>query len=219
MKFTATLAVLSTVASMAAAFVAPVDPWGETVWTPNTKVQITWKEDDVAPLLSTNPIVDIFLATGSDQVQTSLEPIATKVDAGKVTSVEYTVPTVSPAGKIYFLYIVSDKGDKAWSTRFTITDASGNPGTLKPSGPVGQNPGGNGTIVSPGAGAAPSVSGSAAPTGSATVSGSPSTTSAGAKPSGAAPDADKDNAAGSIGASVLSVAAAAVLGAAAMVAF
>ncbi|KAF9177169.1 hypothetical protein BGZ51_009064 [Haplosporangium sp. Z 767] len=218
MKFTATLAVLSTVASMAAAFVAPVDPWGETVWKPNTKVQIIWKEDNVAPLLTTNPIVDIFLATGSDQVQTTLEPIATKVDAGKVTSVEYTVPTVSPAGKIYFLYIVSDKGDKAWSTRFTITDASGNPGTLKPTGPVGSNPGGNGTIVAPGAGATAVPTGASA-SASATASGSASSTSAGAKASGTAPATTENNAAGSVGASALSVAAAAVLGAAALVAF
>ncbi|KAG0288308.1 hypothetical protein BGZ96_007886 [Linnemannia gamsii] len=223
MKFT-TLALVGSLVSIATAYVNPTEPWGETKWIPGSKGLIQW--DDLnkdGPDLATNPMVDVFLMTGSDQVMVQLDVIATKVNAGQLRNLTYTVPTVDPIGKIYFIQFVSDKGIKAWSTRFTITDASGNPGTLAPTGAPGQNPGATGKIVSGGSagGAATATSGtpgvatgtpsnSAAP-GSATGSSSapnPSTTAAGGK-----------NSASAVSGSVISAAAAVAVGVAALMAF
>ncbi|KAI9238573.1 MAG: hypothetical protein BYD32DRAFT_260553 [Podila humilis] len=91
--------------------------------------------------------------TGADDHQKKLATIATNVQAGPggVSSVKYHVPNVSPPGQIYFLmFQTKDNKATAWATRFTITDAAGNPGTLRPVIPAGGkiNPGGNGSIVS-----------------------------------------------------------------------
>jgi len=48
------------------------------------------------------------------------------------------------------MFQTKDNKATAWATRFTITDAVGNPGTLRPVIPAGDkiNPGGNESIVS-----------------------------------------------------------------------
>ncbi|KAF9948223.1 hypothetical protein BGZ70_002309 [Mortierella alpina] len=209
MKVAATLAVLGALASSVTAFVNPTDPWSTSIWKPNTKVTIQWTEDAKAPSLKTNPLVNIYFMTGSDLVQTQLAVVAENYNALTNSSIVYDVPVVDPPGQIYFLKFVSAGGqaaEPAFTTRFTVTDAAGNAGTLKPTG--SPNPGGNGTIVSQPAtgstptGAVPSASGAA---------GSGSTASPTGNPKNA-------NGAGSLGAS-MAVAAAAVLGAAALVAF
>ncbi|KAF8941638.1 hypothetical protein EDD21DRAFT_391629 [Dissophora ornata] len=212
MKFLASLATLGAMASMATAYINPTDPWGETIWKPNTQVTITWTNDASLPALAADQVFDIYLTTGSDQQQVKLAPIATGVKAFTVSSVTYTVPTVSPPGKIYFLSFVQTAGATnpatnglAWSTRFTITDTSGNTGTLDPTGSSGSNPGGNGTIVTATSTAVVTTVGSASSTG--TSASTATATAAGAKANGAA----------LLGASVLSVAAAVVVGAAALV--
>ncbi|KAF9289708.1 hypothetical protein BGZ68_008790 [Mortierella alpina] len=208
MKAAATLAVLGAIASSVTAFVNPTDPWSTSVWKPNTKVTILWTDDPkTTPSLKTNPLVNIYFMTGSDLVQTQLAVVAENYNALTNTSIVYDVPVVDPPGQIYFLKFVSAGGqaaEPAFTTRFTVTDAAGNPGTLKPTG--SPNPGGNGTIVSQPAagstptGASPSASGSA---------GSGSTASPTGKPTSGA---------GSLGAS-MTVAVAAVLGAVALAAF
>lgn len=53
---------------------------------------------------------------------------------------------------VYFLMFETKDGKgMAWATRFTITDADGNPGMLKPRIPAGGkiNPGGVGALVAP----------------------------------------------------------------------
>ncbi|KAF9359877.1 hypothetical protein BGX26_011167 [Mortierella sp. AD094] len=216
MKIASCLAILSATASLAAAFVNPLEPWGESVWIPGSKVNITWNDDKIPPLLSTNPIVDIFLNTGGDQSNVKIATIATGINAGTTSSFLYTVPNVAPPGKIYFLTIVTSATNKgapgqAWSTRFTITDANGNPGTLAPSGPVGSNSGAIGSVISTSAGPTPTTVGTGSTPASATIT-SPATanaTAAGKPTSGAA----------SFGASGLSAVAAVIVGAAALVAF
>ncbi|KAF9116646.1 hypothetical protein BGX27_000565 [Mortierella sp. AM989] len=210
MKIASYLAILSATASMATAFFNPTEPWGESVWKPNTNVTITWVDDATAPKLTPDTLVDIFLNTGGDQTNVKIGTVATGLKAGATNSYVYTVPNVAPPGKIYFLTIVTSPLDKsgvpgqAWSTRFTITDADGNPGTLKPSAPVGSNSGAIGSIISTSAGVAPTASGTT-PTGSA----SGSITA----PAGATATGDKSGAA-SLGASALSAAAVVVVGAA-----
>ncbi|KAF9353604.1 hypothetical protein BGX26_008633 [Mortierella sp. AD094] len=142
---------LPLLSSIANAFVYPATPVGATVWKPNSNVTITWTEDNIAPTLSSRPVFDIFLMTDADDRQIKLETIAADVKGGAVNSVNYKVPYVSPPGQIYFLmFQTRDLNAAAWATRFTITDANGDPGNLKPVTPVGGkiNPGGVGTIIS-----------------------------------------------------------------------
>lgn len=99
MKFT-TLALVGSLISYATAYVNPIDPWGETKWIPGSKVTIMWDDaNKEGPALSTNPIVDVFLMTGSDQVMVKLDTIASKINANTMRNVTYTVPTVDPIGK------------------------------------------------------------------------------------------------------------------------
>ncbi|KAG0043851.1 hypothetical protein BGZ89_006290 [Linnemannia elongata] len=218
MKFT-TLALVGSLISYATAYVNPIDPWGETKWIPGSKVTIMWDDaNKEGPALSTNPIVDVFLMTGSDQVMVKLDTIASQINANTMRNVSYTVPTVDPIGKIYFIQVTSDKGVNAWTTRFTITDASGNPGTLAPTGVVGQNPGATGKIVSGGnSGATPSAGTSATGTPS-TPTGAASGTATGSTANPTATAAGK-NSASTISGSVVSAAAAVAVGVAALMAF
>ncbi|KAF9908348.1 hypothetical protein EC991_009900 [Linnemannia zychae] len=214
MKFT-TLAVVGSLVSMATAFVNPIDPWGETKWVPGSKVTIMWDDKNPeGPALSTNPIVDVFLMTGSDQQMVKLATIAEKVNANTQRNVTYTVPTVAPIGKIYFIQVTAENNVNAWTTRFTITDAAGNAGTLAPTGPVGSNPGATGAIVSGGA-ASPTASGGPAAT-SGSPSGSATSAPATGTPTG---NADNKNSASAVSGSVLSAAAAVAVGVAALMAF
>ncbi|KAF9905489.1 hypothetical protein EC991_001598 [Linnemannia zychae] len=141
---TATVLLLtaSSLLSTATAFVYPNTPIGNTVWKPDSNVTISWRDDKQAPLLTSKPVFDIFLMTGADDKQKKLATIATNVNGGTTNSVKYHVPHVNPPGQ-------NGKGT-AWATRFTITDAKGNPGTLRPVIPPGGkiNPGGMGSIVS-----------------------------------------------------------------------
>ncbi|KAK3846380.1 MAG: hypothetical protein J3R72DRAFT_433685 [Linnemannia gamsii] len=214
MKFT-TLAVVGTMVSMATAYVNPIEPWGDSKWVPGTKALIQWNDENKeGPALSTNPIVDIFLMTGSDQQMVKLATIAEKINANTIRNYTYTVPTVAPIGKIYFIQITSATGVNAWTTRFTITDAAGNPGTLAPTGPIGSNPGATGAIVS-GGGAATSTAGPSATGGAGTpTSGAPANPTA-----TAAGNADKKSSASSVSGTVLSAAAAVAVGVAALMAF
>ncbi|KAG0348843.1 hypothetical protein BG004_003990 [Podila humilis] len=136
---------------LVSAFVYPSAPIGATVWKPESTVTISWTEDKVAPLLSSNPVFDIFLMTGADDRQIKLAKIASNVKGGTTNSVKYVVPHVSPPGQIYFLMFVTKDGTgMAWATRFTITDEKGGHGSLHPVIPPGGkiNPGGVGAIVS-----------------------------------------------------------------------
>ncbi|KAG0255966.1 hypothetical protein BG011_004835 [Mortierella polycephala] len=205
--FVSLFSTLSAFTSLTHGFVYPSTPITDTVWKPNTNVTISWTDDMQAPRLSSKPVFDIFLMTGSDDKQTKLATIAKGVKGGSTTSVDYLVPHVSPPGRsfekqidreqerdeteedtavirlleatwiivnvtkniaplflliknrsllflllVYFLMFQTKDGEgMAWATRFTITDAKGNPGTLKPVIPPGgkTNPGGVGTIVEP----------------------------------------------------------------------
>ncbi|KAI1311587.1 hypothetical protein EDD11_003362 [Mortierella claussenii] len=144
------LSAFPTLSYLANAFVYPAGPVSDTVWKPNTNVVISWLDDKQEPMLSSNPIFDVFLMTGADDHQTKLATIATNVNGGTTKSIKYQVPYVSPPGQIYFLmFQTKDQKATAWATRFTITDINGNPGTLRPVIPPGGkvNPGGNGTII------------------------------------------------------------------------
>ncbi|KAG0303891.1 hypothetical protein BGZ98_006175 [Dissophora globulifera] len=152
-SLTALCAVLASAAALAAlaeGFIYPTNPIGSTVWEPNTTMTISWAEDKHEPLLADEPIFDIFLMTGADDRQIKLASIAPNVKGGSMNSVKYRVPYVSPPGQIYFLmFQTKDQKATAWTTRFSIADASGNPGNLHPTIPAGSkiNPGGIGAVI------------------------------------------------------------------------
>lgn len=101
MKFASSFAVLGALASIASAFVAPNEPIGNTIWKPNTQVSINWRDDGVAPALSTKPTFDISFMTGSNLAMVKLATIATNI-TGDTTSFTWTVPYVSPPGQSTF---------------------------------------------------------------------------------------------------------------------
>ncbi|KAG0332857.1 hypothetical protein BG004_001070 [Podila humilis] len=198
MKFFTTVAAVGAMAATATAFVFPGEPISTSIYKPGDNMNISWTEDKQAPLLSSGPIFDIFFMTGSNLQQTKLATVAENVDGGKVSSVTYKVPHVSPLGQIYFLYFATKDGKgQAWATRFTITDEAG---TAQPTFDPLTNPGGNGTIVTP----------TAKPT--------TTTATAAANATATAAGAGKDSGASTLATS-MSVAAAAVVGALAMAAF
>jgi hypothetical protein len=101
MKSVASLTILGALASLAAAYINPIDPWGDSKWVPKTVVTIKWNDDAKSkPALSPEHVFDIYLSTGSDQQHIRLSPpVATNVKAGTVDSITYTVPVVDPPGK------------------------------------------------------------------------------------------------------------------------
>jgi hypothetical protein len=118
---------------------------------------------------------------------------------------------------VYFLVFNQTAGPKdagsngqAYTTRFTITDVNGNPGTLAPTGPVGQNPGAVGSIVA-GTSSATSAAASATTTAGAA---NPSATAAGST----SPSTGKSGAA-TLGVSAMSAVVAVAAGAAAFIGF
>ncbi|KAG0215912.1 hypothetical protein B0O80DRAFT_23296 [Mortierella sp. GBAus27b] len=140
---------LPALSSLVHGFVYPSTPIGATVWKPNTNATISWSDDKQQPLLPSS-VFDVFLMTGADDHQIKLATIATNVRGDTTQSITYQVPYVSPPGQIYFLmFQTKDAKYTAWATRFTITDESGNRGTLRPTIPPGGkiNPGGVGSIV------------------------------------------------------------------------
>ncbi|CAO1633813.1 unnamed protein product [Sympodiomycopsis kandeliae] len=126
---------------------------------------------------------DIDLMTGSNTQMTKLGTIATGLDGSDTTktSITYKCPEVSPYSAIYFYQYTpkgSSSGDPAWTTRFTITDASGNstpePQKVQPDGK--KIPWGTGKLLSS-ASSGSAMAGDSANSTSASSSGSSASTS------------------------------------------
>jgi len=130
------------------AAVFPTVPDGSNIWKPGDQVVLTWKDDGKAPALKAIPSLKIEIMTGSDLQQTALATVADNVP-GSALQAKWTVPTVDPPGKIYFMRFTGTGAANIWyTTRFVITDANGQyPPPPNPPPPVGKNPGGNGKIV------------------------------------------------------------------------
>lgn len=99
MKFFTTVAALGAMTASVSAFVYPSVPTSISTYKPNDIMNISWADDNKAPLLSSGPIFDIYFMTGSNTVQTKLATVAENVDGSKTSSVTYKVPYVSPPGQ------------------------------------------------------------------------------------------------------------------------
>ncbi|KAL9549715.1 hypothetical protein PS6_005921 [Mucor atramentarius] len=62
--------------------------------------------------------------TGSNDVQTKLQTVATKVPANQL-KYSFVAPQVSPNSAIYFFMFTGSDGVSAWTTRFGIAGADG----------------------------------------------------------------------------------------------
>ncbi|CAG8487823.1 1432_t:CDS:2 [Ambispora gerdemannii] len=130
----------------------PTFPDSNSILKPNDQIEITWSDNTKEPALSTLGSIKVEFMTGADLEQTFLAVIGTV--PGSAGKIAYTIPTVEPAGKIYFIRFTSgaDNTKLFFTTRFIITDPNGKyPPPPNQPPPVGKNPGGNGKIVSEGA--------------------------------------------------------------------
>ncbi|ORY02407.1 hypothetical protein K493DRAFT_386368 [Basidiobolus meristosporus CBS 931.73] len=105
----------------------PTTPDGDTVWSVGSKVKIAWQDGDVPPRLASLKPFKIELCTGTDKQQVALQTISNSTK-NSILEIEYTVPDVTPYGKIYFLRFTAPNPNRTadpfyfWTTRFTITN-------------------------------------------------------------------------------------------------
>ncbi|KAK9674698.1 hypothetical protein K7432_016989, partial [Basidiobolus ranarum] len=126
MKLSLLALLLVGLTGVAHAGIYPSTPVGDTVWKVGSKVTIEWSDNEQSPPLQKMAPFEVALYTGSDMQQAKLAVIATGVTRN-TTSLEFTVPNVTPFGKIYFLRFTVPKPGASepylfWTTRFTITD-------------------------------------------------------------------------------------------------
>ncbi|KAF1802204.1 hypothetical protein V8B55DRAFT_1477953 [Mucor lusitanicus] len=102
------------------AAVSPTYPSPGTIQIEGQSYDITWTFDGKDP--KTTYTIDFM--TGSNDVQTKLETVATKVPASQL-KYSFVAPQVSPNSAIYFFMFTGSDGVSAWTTRFGIAGADG----------------------------------------------------------------------------------------------
>ncbi|CAO0797971.1 unnamed protein product [Mucor circinelloides] len=102
------------------AAVSPTYPSPGTIQIEGQSYDITWTFDGKDP--KTTYTIDFM--TGSNDVQTKLQTVATKVPASQL-KYSFVAPQVSPNSAIYFFMFTGSDGVSAWTTRFGIAGADG----------------------------------------------------------------------------------------------
>ncbi|CAO3654709.1 unnamed protein product [Mucor fragilis] len=102
------------------AAVSPTYPSPGTIQVEGQSYDITWTFDGKDPKIT----YTIDFMTGSNDVQTKLETVATKVPASQL-KYSFVAPQVSPNSAIYFFMFTGSDGVSAWTTRFGIAGADG----------------------------------------------------------------------------------------------
>ncbi|KAG0164182.1 hypothetical protein DFQ28_002526 [Apophysomyces sp. BC1034] len=117
------LAVSSPFLHYVRATLSPSIPEPGTVWTAGEEYEITWEEDQMKPSIAEGwKKFKIDLMTGEDEDQILLTNVASNLKGSGSMSYTWKVPDVSPHAPIYFLMFTSDKGENAWTTRFSIVN-------------------------------------------------------------------------------------------------
>ncbi|KAL9537364.1 hypothetical protein MBANPS3_011843 [Mucor bainieri] len=98
------------------AAVSPTYPSPGTIQVEGQSYDITWTFDGKDPKTT--------YTIGSNDVQTKLETVATKVPASQL-KYSFVAPQVSPNSAIYFFMFTGSDGVSAWTTRFGIAGADG----------------------------------------------------------------------------------------------
>ncbi|RKP06741.1 hypothetical protein THASP1DRAFT_31446 [Thamnocephalis sphaerospora] len=121
----ASLATAAMLAAPAYANFYPTFPVGDSVWPAGTQQTITWQDDGSAPSLDAIPSFKLELQTGTDAAQKTLAVVGTTIDP-KSKSIRFTIPAnIGPSGKVYFFRFTPSVGEIKWTTRFTLTGATG----------------------------------------------------------------------------------------------
>ncbi|KAK4515240.1 Peptidyl-prolyl cis-trans isomerase fpr2 [Mucor velutinosus] len=102
------------------AAVSPTYPSPGTIQIEGQSYDITWTFDGKDP--KTTYTIDFM--TGSNDAQTKLQTVATKVPANQL-KYSFVAPQVSPNSAIYFFMFTGSDGVSAWTTRFGIAGADG----------------------------------------------------------------------------------------------
>ncbi|KAI7874346.1 uncharacterized protein EV154DRAFT_527242 [Mucor mucedo] len=102
------------------AAVSPSYPSPGTIQTEGQTYEITWTFDGKNP--STTYQIDFM--TGSNDVQTVLSTVATKVDPA-LLKYTFVAPQVTPHSAVYFFMFTGSDKVSAWTTRFAIVGADG----------------------------------------------------------------------------------------------
>ncbi|KAJ2384350.1 hypothetical protein GGI05_005036, partial [Coemansia sp. RSA 2603] len=93
-------------------------PVGADNVNPGQTIQITWRSDDQAPVLTNVPSYTLKFMTGGNFVQTTVSTIGTFPITQ--TTVPFTIPQTAP-GMYFLMYTASDGSGSSWSTRFSIS--------------------------------------------------------------------------------------------------
>ncbi|PWN52503.1 hypothetical protein IE53DRAFT_373529 [Violaceomyces palustris] len=131
-KLAAVLALALAAASPALSTLVATSPVASTTGRGGKKLDVEWKDDGTSPKISSDwGSVNIFLATGSHDVQFKLQELGTAVSPSK-TSGSYTIdPSVGPDGGYYFIRFEGTNAaangipPMAFSARFTLKGMSG----------------------------------------------------------------------------------------------
>ncbi|EPQ26051.1 uncharacterized protein PFL1_06260 [Pseudozyma flocculosa PF-1] len=131
-KVSALVSLLAIAAGPAMATIIVTQPVASTTGHGDKHLQVEWHDDGAAPKFADWGKVNVYLATGSHDVQWRLQTLAEDVDA-KDTSDKYKIdPTVGPNGGYYFLRFEgstpaagSTSPPMAFSARFTLDKMTG----------------------------------------------------------------------------------------------
>ncbi|TRM58830.1 hypothetical protein BD626DRAFT_410147 [Schizophyllum amplum] len=178
---------LTATAALVRADATPTDPGPGSSFTAGKECTFNWDADTDSTTAWKSMTVELM--SGSNQAMNHITTVATDLDGTQKGTFSWTCPEVAPYSTIYFYQFSScDAPDKTWTTRFTITSASGE--TTDPENATQDDgsaiPWGTGALVDTASSvAAPTCDGSAASSGAASGSAS-ATDSASATAGGSA---------------------------------
>ncbi|KAG1148806.1 hypothetical protein G6F37_000953 [Rhizopus arrhizus] len=110
----------------AKANMAPSYPEPGTVWRSGEQYKIVWYDDKNLPSTSSEwRKFKIDFMTGENNRQKFLKNVAFGLDATKSNSLSWIAPEVEPHAPIYFFMFTNEKGDRTWTTRFSIVGSDG----------------------------------------------------------------------------------------------
>ncbi|KAN0062275.1 hypothetical protein ACQY0O_005456 [Thecaphora frezii] len=131
-KISTLVTMVALAAGSAMATVVVTLPVASTTGSGGERLEVQWKDDGTAPKAADWGSLNIFLCTGSHDVQYRLQELGTAVSTDKTDGKYKIDPTVGPNGGYYFIRFegtqpgADGKAPMAFSARFTLDNMSGN---------------------------------------------------------------------------------------------
>ncbi|KAJ2724642.1 hypothetical protein GGI07_001794 [Coemansia sp. Benny D115] len=110
------VAAMALLSSVQAGFYTTYPVGADTV-QPGQTINIVWKSDEQAPVLTNVPSYTLKFMTGGNMVQTTVSTIGTFPISQ--TTIPFTIPQTAP-GMYFLMYTASDGSGSSWSTRFSV---------------------------------------------------------------------------------------------------